>query len=428
MTLALTVLGMSMTMTSSSNKVLLRLFGIDPSQFFVLDTMINFIIILTAFPAMLLIRSFGFRAGLLMGTSLFAAGTFAYLPASQLESYAAFMTAIVVMALGVSFLEVTTMPYMLSTSSERHAASNLLISHSFINVGAVAGYFAMQHAEHIAEAEHPQAAKETIAGIAHSSDLMEFSLPYAALGTIAALLAITLVAVELRDSSVALRDKTLPADLDDRRLRPLGKIVKDLVHDRRYMGGLLAMLFYTCAQGLCWSTVVSYGIDVVMQNEGLSRVKAAESAEMFWIIAMVIFAIGRFIAGAVTRIKEINIDKMLLGGSLASIVMTLLAMALSNLPGLYCMVCISLCMSSMRPNIFYTSARHLDPERMKTASLGHELTLLGSMAAAYIGIDDSSPKVKLAIALVSFCFLFFYALTNIRRDKAKAAEESLSEQ
>src|SRR5271156_7241442 len=58
-----------------------------------------------ALPAGLVIRKFGYKGGILVGLALYAAGAFAFYPAAEVRSYAAFLVALYVIAFGLAFLE-----------------------------------------------------------------------------------------------------------------------------------------------------------------------------------------------------------------------------------------------------------------------------------------------------------------------------------
>ena len=67
-----------------------------------------------AFPAAMFIRRYSYKAGILFGLGLYAFGALAFFPARMTGSYYAFLLAYFVLTCGLSFLETSANPYILS--------------------------------------------------------------------------------------------------------------------------------------------------------------------------------------------------------------------------------------------------------------------------------------------------------------------------
>src|SRR6478735_1909514 len=65
-----------------------------------------------AIPAALLMKRAGYKAGLVTGLLLLAAGAFLFWPAAHVGSYGFFLFALFVMASGLSFLETASNPFI----------------------------------------------------------------------------------------------------------------------------------------------------------------------------------------------------------------------------------------------------------------------------------------------------------------------------
>ena len=74
---------------------------------------------LLAIPAAFINQRFGYKAGLLSGLLLAAAGAFAFYPASKIMTYEAFLVALFAIAAGCSILETSANPYVLSMTFEK---------------------------------------------------------------------------------------------------------------------------------------------------------------------------------------------------------------------------------------------------------------------------------------------------------------------
>lgn len=69
---------------------------------------------LMAFPAAFFIRKYSYKAGLLMGLGLYAAGGLLFVPASYIGDFYPFLIAYFILTSGLSFLETSANPYILS--------------------------------------------------------------------------------------------------------------------------------------------------------------------------------------------------------------------------------------------------------------------------------------------------------------------------
>ena len=76
---------------------------------------------LLAIPAAFINQKFGYKAGLLTGLLLAAAGAFAFYPASKIMTYEAFLVALFAIAAGCSILETSANPFVIAMGPEASA-------------------------------------------------------------------------------------------------------------------------------------------------------------------------------------------------------------------------------------------------------------------------------------------------------------------
>ena len=92
-----------------------------------------------ALPAALFIRKKSFKAGIILGLSLYSLGAILFMPAAYAASYGFYLVAIYIMAGGCSVLETSANPYILSMGSPETATRRLNIAQSFNPVGYIIG-------------------------------------------------------------------------------------------------------------------------------------------------------------------------------------------------------------------------------------------------------------------------------------------------
>jgi MFS transporter, FHS family, L-fucose permease len=92
-----------------------------------------------AVPAGLIMKKFGYKRGIIMGLSLFAAGAFLFIPAARLEAFWPFLIALFIIACGLTCLETAANPYSTVLGPKESAAQRINFSQSFNGLGWILG-------------------------------------------------------------------------------------------------------------------------------------------------------------------------------------------------------------------------------------------------------------------------------------------------
>jgi FHS family L-fucose permease-like MFS transporter len=92
-----------------------------------------------AFPAALFIKRYTYKAGILMGLGLYAAGALLFIPASMSMIFWPFLLAYFVLTCGLSFLETSANPYILSMGPQETATRRLNFAQAFNPMGSLWG-------------------------------------------------------------------------------------------------------------------------------------------------------------------------------------------------------------------------------------------------------------------------------------------------
>jgi FHS family L-fucose permease-like MFS transporter len=146
----------------------------------------------------------------------------------------------------------------------------------------------------------------------------------------------------------------------------LGKLFKRL-WNFHYVGGVVAQTFYVGAQIMCWTFIIHYGMTLV----GLS----AAQAQNYNIVAMVIFLTSRFICTFL--LKFLNPGLLLGLLAIGGLGLTLGAVFIQGMPGLWCLIGVSACMSLMFPTIYGIALDGLSPNHAKLGSAGLIFAIVG---------------------------------------------------
>ncbi len=139
-----------------------------------------------------------------------------------------------------------------------------------------------------------------------------------------------------------------------------------LLGNGRYVGGVIAQTFYVGAQIMCWTFIIHYAM--INLNMSLSQ------AQGYNIIAMTIFCSSRFVCTYL--LKFVSPGGLLASLALGALALTAGTMFLAGMPGLYCLIGISACMSLMFPTIYGIALDGLG-EEAKLGSAGLIFAIVG---------------------------------------------------
>lgn len=364
-----------------------------------------------AFPAAIFIRRFSYKAGVLLGLGLYACGAFLFYPAMLTGSYYPFLIAYFILTCGLSFLETSCNPYILSMGSEETATRRLNMAQSFNPVGSLLGMWVamtfiqarLNPMETDARAMLGDAEFEAI----RDSDLLVLITPYLLIG---------LVVIAML---VVIRLAKMPGTGDKDHSVHFLTSLKRIFSLPRYREGVIAQFFYVGVQIMCWTFIIQYGTRVFML-EGLDEKSAEVLSQKYNIIAMVIFCCSRFVCTYLLR--YINAGRLLAILATAAALLTAGVILFQDRMGVYCLVGVSACMSLMFPTIYGIALEGLGDDA-KFGAAGLIMAILGGsvlppVQASIIdcGTICGFPAVNLSFVLPLICFfvIIVYGVRRIR--------------
>ena len=366
-----------------------------------------------ALPAAIFIRKYSYKAGILLGLALYTVGALLFLPAKMTGDYYPFLAAYFILTCGLSFLETSANPYILSMGSEETATQRLNLAQAFNPIGALAGmYIAMNS---IQAKLNPMSTAErallndTEFEAVKQADLDILTGPYLAMGIVIA--AIFLLILFTR----------MPKNGDSDTSINLGATFKRLVTIKNYREGVIAQFFYVGVQTMCWTFIIQYGTHILMQS-GMDERAAEVLSQKYNIVAMVIFCCSRFICTFLLRFIKPGLLLTIL--AMVGCVLTAGVIMLENIYGLYCLVAISACMSLMFPTIYGIALKGVG-EEAKLGAAGLIMAILGGsvlppVQAMIIDMGEvmgmPSTNISFVLPLISFVVIFLYA-RSVRTEK-----------
>lgn len=369
-----------------------------------------------AFPAAMFIRRYSYKAGVLVGLGLYALGALLFYPAKMTGEYYPFLAAYFILTCGLSFLETSSNPYILSMGTEETATRRLNLAQSFNPMGSLLGMFVAMNfiqaklnpLDTAARAQLNDAQFEAV----KESDLSVLIAPYLAIGiVIFAMFMLILI-------------KKMPHNGDknhDINFVPTLRRIFSLPH---YREGVIAQFFYVGVQIMCWTFIIQYGTPILMA-EGMTEQAAEVMSQQYNIIAMVIFCCSRFICTFLLR--YINTGQLLMILAIAGGALVCGVIFMHNIYGLYCLVGVSACMSLMFPTIYGIAFTGLGDDA-KFGAAGLIMSILGGsvlppLQASIIDRGElfGMPAVNVSFVLPFICFVVIaiYGQRTYMRSKNK---------
>ncbi len=369
---------------------------------------------LMAIPAAIFIKKFNYKKSILMGLALYTIGCLLFIPSGKMMVFEAFLFSYFVMTCGLSFLETSANPYILSMGDENTATQRLNLAQAFNPLGSLMGMFVAQ--EFILAKLNPttELGRRELARNDPSlftqiqqNDLNVIIGPYLVLGIIVAMVFVIFAIAKMPSSENEHENKL------DIRLT-----LNRLFSNRRYLKGVIAQAFYVGAQIMCWTFIIQYGTNEL----GMTK----EDEQSYNIISMVIFVSSRFICTYL--LKYINPGRLLtilaIGGG-GFILCTIFS---SGMVGLYSLIAVSGCMSLMFPTIYGIALKGLgDDAKIGSAGLILAIgggSLLPPLQGAIIDMPSftigdfmlSSTRASFCLPFVCFLVIGFFGWNTIRKN------------
>ena len=361
-----------------------------------------------AFPAALFIRKYSYKAGVLMGLGLYATGALLFFPSKAIGIYGCFLIAYFIMTCGLSFLETSCNPYILSMGEPETATRRLNLAQCFNPCGSIIGMFVAMN--FIQAKLNPMSSDERALlndaqfEAIKNADLDVLISPYLAIGAVIVVMFLIILFTKM------------PKNADQSHDIHIMTTLRRLVTLKRYREGVVAQFFYVGAQIMCWTFIIQYGTRVFMA-EGMEEQAAEVLSQRFNIYAMLFFICSRFIATWLMR--WISPARLLTIFGILAMVFTMGVILSHDRTGVYCLVCVSGCMSLMFPTIYGIALDGLGDDA-KFGAAGLIMAILGgSVLPPLQAMFIDAGMTNFSFILPFICFLvvtiYGYRITIMRR-------------
>lgn len=384
--------------------------------------------------ASILLEEFSYKAGVLIGLGFYMIGALCYIPAAIGQSFDIYLVAIFVLAGGLSILETTCNPFVLSMGSQETSVRRLNFAQAFNPIGSLTGiflakYFILSNLND-ADMDTRKAMDPEQLNTIVSNELFWVCVPYVGLVAIAAVIWFFFFRYKSDDEAVPTQENTQPFSAKIGRLGlciafilipflfqyyssfkfgmvqqilimmigPIAFLIimpdyrrqlMKLVKLPRYFCGVAAQFFYVGVQIAVWTWTIKYIMSVF---PGMQEAAAAN----YYIFSIVLFIACR--AATTALMKKFNPANMMSLFAIAGILCCLGTIYLPKEISVWTLVGISGCMSLMFPTIYGIALRGLGTE-VKLGAAGLIMAILGgAVITPYMGswIDNTTVKNQVA--------------------------------
>lgn len=407
-----------------------------------------------AVPAAMYIQKHTYKSGVQLGLAVYAAGALLFFPAMKVSAlnvnlgFYVYLLAIFVLFSGLSILETSTNSFICALGDEHTATQRLNFAQSFNPFGAITGVvvsqvFVLSQLNTKSAAERAVMSPEELSAI-QAGELNAVTTTYVVLGIVMLVILLAIVLTKmppLRESGV----------LDIK--GSFGRLKKN----RNYIWGVIAQFFYVGAQIAVWSYVIRYsmqalGFDGIITGLGADATSAdiigalrnvepvsgafynfvewlgvdallprtAEQAgATYYIMSLCLFVIMRFVCTFL--MKYVKPRKLLSVIAVIAVFCCLGTIYGTGAFGVYCLMCISGCMSLMFPTIYGMGTKGLGDD-MKLGGSGMVMAIAGAALLTQIQgiVSDQAESIALAywVPLIAFALIAFYGIIICRKYNA----------
>lgn len=344
-------------------------------------------------PIAMFMKRYSYKAGIIFGLLLAAAGGLLFFPAAMLKEYWAYLCIFFIIATGMCFLETAANPYVTVLGDAATAPRRLNLAQSFNGLGAFIS--AMFLSKLILSGTHYT--RETLpvdypggwdAYIQVETDAMKF--PYLMLALLLVVIAVIFIFYKL-------------PKIGDEGQKTKEKLIDFKVLNRSHLRwGVIAQFFYNGGQTAINSLFLVY----CCSYAGLPE----ETATTYFGLYMLAFLLGRWIGtGLMVRFRP---QDMLLVYALVNVVLCGVIMSCGGVVGLYAMLGVSFFMSIMYPTQFSLALKDLG-DQTKSGSAFLVMAIVGNaclpqLTAYLMHVNGQLYHVAYVVPMLCFLFCAYY--------------------
>jgi MFS transporter, FHS family, L-fucose permease len=353
-----------------------------------------------------IVNRIGYQRTMVVGLLTMAFGAFLFVPAASVVSYPLFLTALLVLAAGITGLQVSANPYVDLLGKPETASSRLDLTQAFNSLGTTIapklGGLLILSAAPLAVEQLRQLGPEALRAY-RVQEAASVKMPY------------TVICVALVLLAVLIGTFKLPK-IETEENRPGEKVNDSIWKHRNLVLGAIGLFSYVGAEVSIGSFLVNYfGLPEIA---GLSAKTAAGFVSFYWGGAM----IGRFLgAGLLRRMKA---EYLLALCAISAAVLVVVSMLSGGHTAMWTILAVGFFNSIMFPTIFSLGVAELGPLTGNGSGILTMAIVGGAILPVVQGAIADHVGLHHAFLLPVICYLYilFYALSGSKPNSQRYAK------
>ena len=361
---------------------------------------------LFSLPSSKVIEWIDYKKSMVAGLLVMALGTALFIPAASIASFPLFLSALLVLAAGITLLQVAANPYVSVLGKPETASSRLNLTQAFNSLGTTIAPYVGGLLILSAAPQSSEAMRNLSAAALHAYRTQEASsvkMPYLVL-TIALVALGVAIAISKLPKIQALER---PAEGEERTGHG-----SSLWHYRQLVLGAIGIFTYVGAEVSIGSFLVNYMSQSNIGN--ISVQTAAKFVPFYWGGAMV----GRFIGSAM--LQKVRTGKLLMFAAIVACLLVVVSMLTFGHIAMWAILAVGLFNSIMFPSIFTLGIDGLGNLTSKASGILIMAIVGGAIIPVAQGAIADRIGVHHAFILPVLCYLYI-AYFAFDRWKAEAA-------
>jgi MFS transporter, FHS family, L-fucose permease len=368
-----------------------------------------------SYPSGAIVDKYGYKKTMVVGLIIMAIGAAGFIPAANFALFPVFLCALIVLAAGMTVVQVAVNPYVTVIGPPKTASSRLNLAQAFNSVGTfIAPFFGavliLRNAVPVITAKGLLSMSEMERQAYRAAQASTVRVPYIGIALMLLFLAVALALIKLKPQTgmTDLTQDFRPGAFAEALSKP-----DSIWHHPWLIAGAIGIFTYVGAEVTIGSLLVNYmGLP---QIASLDQSIAAKFLMVYWGGAM----IGRFIGSAV--LQRVRTGPILGGAAIGAFTLVVISLLTHGHVAMYALLFVGFFNSIMFPSIFTLGIQDLGPLTSKGSSLliaailGGALIPLGTGALAdHIGLHPS-----FIIPAICYVYISIFGIAAIRRPAAR---------
>jgi FHS family L-fucose permease-like MFS transporter len=365
---------------------------------------------LFSYPGGWLVEWLGYKRAMVVGLVVMAIGAAGFLPAANYALFPIFLTALIILAAGMTVVQVAVNPYVTIIGPAATASSRLNLSQAFNSVGTFIapflGSLLILKGANPVSPEHLASMSEAARQAYREAQASTVRMPYIGMALVLLCLAAALALIKLKNhgQSAELTQDFRPGAFGDN-----ASETQSIWSKPWLLGGAVGIFTYVGAEVAIGSLLVSYlGLP---QIAGLGDATAANFLMVYWGGAMV----GRFIGSAV--LQKIRTGPVLGFAAVMACLLVIATVLTHGHTAMYALLAVGLFNSIMFPSIFTMGIQDLGSLTSRGSSLMIAAIVGGAIVPLATGKLADTIGLQHAFLLPAVCYVYIaiYGLANAKR-------------